>query len=202
MFKDKTYQTMLNWYYGDLKNVERIYKEKETIYNHFYKLSVPMTPIIDNLILGNACDASFYYRLEKANIGAIINVTKEIPNYFKGEFSYFNISLNDQNHDNFTNTQFKEVIEFIESVPKEQNILIHCYMGSSRSATVIAAYMINKYGYSIDKCIELLRKKREIVNINKQFISNLEDYSLSLSLSLNSELSASNVSSKSPPPDN
>ncbi len=179
MFKDKTYQSLINWYYGDMKNVERLYKENETIYNHVCKLFIKMTPIIDNLILGNACDASFYSRLNDANVGTIINVTKEIPNYFENEFTYLKIPLNDQNHERFTNEIFDRVNSFISlytSSTKSKNILIHCYMGSSRSATVVAAYMIKKYGFTVEECVKLLRSKRDLVNINTNFAKNLQDY--------------------------
>ena len=49
-------------------------------------------------------------------------------------------------------------------------------MGSSRSATIVSAYMIKKYGYTVDECIKILRSKRDIVNINTQFAKNLQDY--------------------------
>ena len=179
MFKDKTYQSVINWYYGDMKNVERLYKENETIYNHVCKLFIKMTPIIDNIILGNACDASFYSRLEDANVRSIINVTKEIPNYFENDFSYYKIRLNDQNHDNFTNKIFDDVCTHIAIITDrypDKNILIHCYMGSSRSASVVSAYMIKKYGYTVEECIKLLRSKRDIVNVNTKFVENLQEY--------------------------
>ena len=184
MFKDKSYQSAINWYYGDTGNVERIYKENETIYSHISKLCTQMTPIIDNIILGNACDASFYSRLEDANISTIINVTKEIPNYFEKYFKYQKIKLNDQNKDKvkFTNEIFDQVNSFIESQQTKNaknikhNILIHCYMGSSRSATVTASYIIYKYGYTVDECVKLIHSKREIMNINTGFMENLQDY--------------------------
>lgn len=178
MFKDKTYQSVINWYYGDMKNVERIYKENETIYNHISKLCTKMTPIVDNIILGNACDASFYYHMKESNIGMIINVTKEIPNYFQKDFEYFKISLNDQNHEKFTNEIFERVNTYISLYKRKKkgNILVHCYMGSSRSATIVSAYMIKTYGYTLDECIKILRSKRKIVNINTEFAKNLQDY--------------------------
>lgn len=183
MLKDKTYQSVVNWYYGDMKNVERIYKENETIYNHISKLCTKMTPIIDNIVLGNACDASFYYHMKNANIGMIVNVTKEIPNYFEKDFKYYKISLNDQNHEKFTNELFERVNTHIsiftshnKNKDKSNRILVHCYMGSSRSATIVSAYMIKKYGYTVDECIKILRSKRDIVNINTQFAKNLQDY--------------------------
>ena len=49
-------------------------------------------------------------------------------------------------------------------------------MGSSRSASVTAAYLIYKYGYSVDDCIKLLRSKRDIVNTNTTFRENIENY--------------------------
>ena len=49
-------------------------------------------------------------------------------------------------------------------------------MGSSRSATIVSAYMIKKYGYTVDECIKILRSKRDIVNTNTQFAKNLQDY--------------------------
>ena len=179
MFKDKTYQSVINWYYGDMKNVERIYKENETIYNHVCKLFIRMTPIIDNIILGNACDASFYSRIKDANVGTIINVTKEISNYFENDFNYYKIQLNDQNHETFTNEIFDRVCSYISIInerEKNKNILVHCYMGSSRSASVVSAYMIKKYGYTVDECIKLLRSKRDIVNVNTKFVENLQEY--------------------------
>ena len=65
MLKDKTKQSFLNWYIGKCKKVDRIFQKKETILEHLYKLSYKMTPIIDNIYLGNACDASYYYKLKK-----------------------------------------------------------------------------------------------------------------------------------------
>ena len=112
----------------------------------------------------------------------IVNVTKEIPNYFKKDFRYYKISLNDQNHEKFTNELFERVNTHISiftsnNKNKEDNrILVHCYMGSSRSATIVSAYMIKKYGYTVEECLKILRSKRNIVNINTMFIKNLQDY--------------------------
>jgi len=182
LMKDKSLHSIYSYWQGNMKPVERIYEEPETVMNHITKLSVTMTPIVDNIILGNSVDASFYYRMEHYNIGTIINVTREIKNYFEGYFYYYNIEIYDQNHDTFTNEIFDNVCKFIDEQtktvtdPSKRNILIHCYMGSSRSASVTAAYLIYKYGYSVDDCIKLLRSKRDIVNTNTTFRGNIENY--------------------------
>ena len=71
-----------------------------------------MTHVIDNIYLGNACNASYYYKLKESDIKLIINVTTEIPNYFKNDFEYFNISINDYNSESFSNDVFNNVLDF------------------------------------------------------------------------------------------
>tara|TARA_Y100000590_G_scaffold470102_1_gene661983 strand:- start:2185 stop:2820 length:636 start_codon:yes stop_codon:yes gene_type:complete len=181
MFKDKTSQSIINWIYNNNQKVDRIYKDqKNSVVSHIYKLTYNMTPIIDNLYLGNACDASYYYKLKNSNIKSIINVTTEIPNYFKNDFEYFNISINDLNSESFSNEVLNNVLDFIYNKQKtnnnNNNILIHCYMGSSRSATIIVLYLMDKYKYTFEKALEFIKDKRDIVNINTQFIKNLKEF--------------------------
>ena len=178
MFKDKTYQSVINWYYKEHFNVDRIYNESGTVYNHFKKLSMSMTPIIDNIYLGNACDASFYYKLKNESIGLIINVTKEIPNYFEEDFEYYNIKINDVNSETFTDKTFEDTLTKIEEYQNthpDKKILIHCYMGSSRSATIVLAYLMKIHAMTLQESLKLLKKKRSIVNVNTSFYTNLKE---------------------------
>ena len=178
MFKDKTIQSLINWIYSDVKKVDRVYDSEDGVINHIYKLTYNMTPIIDNLYLGNACDASYYYKLKNSNIKSIINVTTEIPNYFKKEFDYFNISINDYNSESFSKEMFNNVLDYIYEKQKNEdgNILVHCYMGSSRSATIIILYLIHKHNYTLENALKFIKEKRDIVNINTQFIENLKEF--------------------------
>ena len=62
----------------------------------------PPTHIIDNIYLGNAYNAAYYYGLKKNNIKMIINVTKEISKYYPEYFTYYQLiyqkSLNVKNY--------------------------------------------------------------------------------------------------------
>jgi len=176
MFKDKTSQSLVNWLYGDNCKVQRLFEENNSVINHVYKLTYDMTPIIDNLFLGNACDASYYYKLKNSHIKHIINVTTEIPNYFNKDFEYFNISINDFNSESFSTEMFNNVLDFIYEKQKNENILIHCYMGSSRSATIIVLYLMDKHKFSLDEALKFIKEKREIVNINTRFIDDLRKW--------------------------
>ena len=47
--------------------------------------------IIDNIYIGNACNAADYYTMKNLNITHIVNVSQEISNYFPEDFNYFKI---------------------------------------------------------------------------------------------------------------
>jgi protein-tyrosine phosphatase len=58
---------------------------------------------------------------------------------------------------------FDEVYDFIERVRSHGNVLIHCILGVSRSASLALAYLIRKYSYSLDQALTQVRRKRPIV---------------------------------------
>lgn len=146
--------------------------------NHFSNMILQPTFIIDNIYLGNAYNASNANTIMQYDIKNIINVTIEIPNYFESKgIKYFNIGILDTDDHNFTFEQFNDVYRFI--CEADGHIMIHCYMGSSRSATIVVLYLMKKYGYQIDDAIEFIKNRREIVNINKNFINNLIMYNTS-----------------------
>ena len=49
-------------------------------------------------------------------------------------------------------------------------------MGSSRSASVILIILVYKYGFSFDEALTLIKSKREIVNINTNFLEDIKDW--------------------------
>ena len=57
-----------------------------------------------------------------------------------------------------------------------KNILVHCFMGSSRSAAIVVAYYSLKFNKSIDESIDYVKDKRWIVNINTTFIQDLKEW--------------------------
>ncbi len=67
-------------------------------------------------------------------------------------------------------------IKFIDNeINKKRVILIHCYYGLMRSATVIASYLIVKYKMSVNDAIEFLKKKNKMIfNRSYNFIEILE----------------------------
>jgi atypical dual specificity phosphatase len=175
---------MVEYYNGKYGSVERMEKRNPGVFGDLFNLMLDPTNIIDNIYLGNGYNASNYICLKKLKIGLIVNITCEIPNYYETEFEYMNIKILDHNgckigkfFDDFYDkliawqTKNKE-----KPLDQRKNILIHCFMGSSRSATLSCAYLIKKYGKSVQESLDFVREKRPVVNVNNTFIGDLRDW--------------------------
>ena len=59
--------------------------------------------------------------------------------------------------------------EFIEEERKRTNVLIHCFAGISRSATILIAYLMRKNYIKYDVAKEQVKSKRDIIKPNPGF---------------------------------
>ena len=158
----------------EIKKMERLYPPTNTLYGYLHFFSDP-TQVHDGLYLGSAYNASCWYTLEKYNIRYIVNVTIEITNYYESSgITYYRIPIRDDNNEsiqNYFNESYEKIEEFLNK--KNGNVLIHCYMGASRSATIAAKYIAKKNGGDVTEVIQNLTEKRPIVNPTKQFVKDL-----------------------------
>lgn len=163
--KNKTYKKRLFNHISYLIQLEWFYNEP--------------THIIDNIYLGSAINASHYNTLKDRDIGLIINMTYEISNYFPEDFKYLNFPLYDNNSQSIKNyliESYDKIIEF-QMNNRDKNMLIHCFMGASRSASVVIYYLMKKYNYSLDDAIMFCKNKRELVNPTILFYNELNELS-------------------------
>ena len=165
--------------YGASKNVERIYGDGDGsgVTNHFYNISIPMDQIDDTIFIGNAFNAADYNSLTGAGITGIVNCTKEISNYFESTdtFQYCKIPILDHK-DASLEAYFEPFLRFLDehiSAHTSPKVLIHCYMGSSRSATLVLLYLIIHKKMDCDDALLFLKNKRIIVNINIKFLDDV-----------------------------
>jgi len=88
--------------------------------------------------------------------------------------------------------EFESCYQFIDqAVSKNENVLIHCHAGMSRSATIACAYLMKKYNLSFETALEQLRSKRPCVYPNPGFANQLRLYH-SMNYSFNKPPSKSN----------
>jgi len=69
---------------------------------------------------------------------------------------------------------FQEMVEFIDrGLKNDGGVFVHCAMGKSRSATAVIAYLMWKYGVSVNEGLEQLCEGRPVCSPNPGFLEQL-----------------------------
>jgi protein-tyrosine phosphatase len=62
------------------------------------------------------------------------------------------------------------------------SILIHCFMGASRSVAILISYLIKYHNMSVDIALEYIEKRRPFINLNVDFYFQLLEYQMNKNL--------------------
>ncbi|XP_067295378.1 protein phosphatase Slingshot homolog 1 isoform X1 [Pseudorasbora parva] len=134
------------------------------------------TLIFDHLYLGSEWNASNLEELQETGVGYILNVTREIDNFFPGTFCYHNIRVYDDEATDLL-AHWNETYNFIVKAKKNQSkCLVHCKMGVSRSASTVIAYAMKENGWSLEKAYNFVKQRRSITRPNASFMRQLAEY--------------------------
>jgi dual specificity phosphatase 12 len=133
-----------------------------------------MSLIIENLILSSVSEM-------RNNSGLIrqsalhINAAEEVD--FKIDTQHTRINLNwldmplQNINENAILIHLVKMIDFHLSCGKQ--VLVNCFAGVSRSATIVIAYLMYKNKWSFEDAITFVKSKRNIINPNYGFVCQL-----------------------------
>ncbi|XP_068456757.1 protein phosphatase Slingshot homolog 2b [Clinocottus analis] len=134
------------------------------------------TEIFDHVFLGSEWNASNMEELQKSGVQYILNVTREIDNFFPGVFEYHNIRVYDEEATDLLN-YWNDTYKFISRAKKAgAKCLVHCKMGISRSAATVIAYAMKEYGWDLKKAFDYVKERRAVTKPNPSFMRQLEEY--------------------------
>ncbi|XP_027719945.1 protein phosphatase Slingshot homolog 1 isoform X1 [Vombatus ursinus] len=132
--------------------------------------------IFDHLYLGSEWNASNLEELQGSGVDYILNVTREIDNFFPGLFAYHNIRVYDEETTDLL-AHWNEAYHFINKAKKNHSkCLVHCKMGVSRSASTVIAYAMKEFGWPLEKAFNYVKQKRSIARPNAGFMRQLSEY--------------------------
>eukprot|EP00347_Sterkiella_histriomuscorum_P018198 403346415 len=120
-----------------------------------------MDKILDNLYLGDIQGASNLFMLKRLGITHILQVAAGFNPFFPGK--------------HFTNC-----IEFIKNATSKGKVLVHCYAGISRSASVVIAFLMQEHSKSFFDAMSHVRKRRPIIFPNPGFQRQLMEFERTL----------------------
>lgn len=137
--------------------------------------------IIDNIYLGNVCAAHNESWLVEHKIGIVVNMalewaTKNIS--YTDDIIYISRTLDDTTSQDgsesldYLNSATDDLMVAIERVALSggnNNVLVHCNMGISRSTSVVISYMQRKHAMSYDQAYRHIKERRPVARPNRLF---------------------------------
>ncbi|KAM7256271.1 hypothetical protein ACFE04_012012 [Oxalis oulophora] len=125
------------------------------------------------LFVGSYADANNKDALKSSNVTHILTVATIKGSPFPNDFTYKIIEVMDIGSTNLAQ-YFDECFEFIEGAKRSGGgVLVHCFMGISRSVTVVVAYLMKKHGMSMSQALEIVKTKRPQAAPNHGFMTQL-----------------------------
>ncbi|KAI0251777.1 protein-tyrosine phosphatase-like protein [Lactifluus subvellereus] len=135
--------------------------------------------IAPRLYLTCLATASDVIQLANLGITHVVSVIEDAPT-FPSTFPLrtLHVSLSDYADEDIL-THLPATTSFIRGALAESpsnRVLVHCFMGISRSATVVIAYLIATTKMTPHEALAAVRAKRTIVRPNRGFMSQLQEY--------------------------
>ncbi|KAK9664830.1 hypothetical protein RND81_14G071700 [Saponaria officinalis] len=166
--------------------VEGMYKERvqallRAIYaTRFVQDDNVPCQIEEGLFLGSLGAANNKPGLKRLNITHILTVAGSLAPAHPRDFTYKVIEVMDREETNLAQ-YFDECIDFIDEAKRSGGgVLVHCFVGRSRSVTVVLAYLIKKRGMTLSEAFEHVKSKRPQASPNAGFLKQLRNYEQSL----------------------
>lgn len=135
-----------------------------------------MSEILENLYLGSIRYAKDQNFLQKYSITHILIAAKALQQYFPKNINYLQFPITD-NPSTIILSFIPEAIKFIDSVRKSkelnQNILVHCLGGRSRSVTIVTSYIMFEKGLNAEDALDFVKKKHTFAFPNPGFLKQL-----------------------------
>jgi protein-tyrosine phosphatase len=134
-----------------------------------------ISEIIPRIYLTSWKSANDLQTLLDNKVTHIVNLSG-MKNRYCDHFSYLSIEVQDHEKANIKK-HFSKINRFIHNNWLNGGVIVvHCMAGVSRSPTVIIAYLTRKHKMDLNRAIDLVKEKRNIIQPNSGFMDQLNSY--------------------------
>ncbi|KAG4934746.1 hypothetical protein JHK85_049665 [Glycine max] len=130
--------------------------------------------IAEHIYLGSDTVAKNHELLRQNGITHMLNCVGFVcPEYFKGDFVYKTLWLQDSPTEDITSILY-DVFDYFEDVREQGGrVLVHCCQGVSRSTALVIAYLMWREGQSFEDAFQFVKTARAVTNPNMGFACQL-----------------------------
>ena len=116
-------------------------------------------------------------KLRSLKVTHILTISECLPPKFPNEFEYKVVEIEDDQRAKL-HLHFTECLDFIKAaLDAGGTVLVHCFAGVSRSATITIAYVMKHLNKSLPEALEFVRNKRPWICPNPGFMAQLRGFS-------------------------
>ena len=141
---------------------------------------LPQPPLEKGHLFLGALGALRKLYLKSNKIGAVVTVLEE--HYYEQEkirelmgekkLEHMWVDIKDKAESSLSQ-HLHPTYQFIRDKLQHTNVLVHCYMGRSRSATVVIAFLMRERHMTFLAAQKFVKDKRNIINPNRGFLNDL-----------------------------
>lgn len=129
----------------------------------------------EGLYLGSVGAANNTSALKSLNVTHILTVASSLKPVYPNDFVYKIIKISDREEVQISE-YFDECFDFIEEARRVGGVLVHCFVGKSRSVTIVISYLMRKHGMTFSEAYKFVKSRRPVAGPNAGFVSQLQNY--------------------------
>lgn len=134
--------------------------------------------VVDGLYIGDFASACNLEKLQQLGITHVVTVLSGVSEMYPNHLIYKTLDICDRDWDShriyesfdMTNTFIKKAIN------DGGRVYVHCMCGVSRSATIVAAYLIKEYNMDSVSAVAFIKERRACINPIPAFRKKLKNY--------------------------
>ena len=149
---------------------------------------INISKIKDSFFIGDKISGTNLDVLIQFKISHIINTAgTEILNYFESiGVEYLTLNWVESPSQKLLDSGgqiVEKLMRFIaESLSRGEGLLVMSVRGKNRCCIVVVIYLMRKYSWNVEKCIQYIRSKKEDIEIEPYFIEQLKEYEKKLNI--------------------
>lgn len=131
---------------------------------------------LGGLYLGNVEVAYNSDWQDYVQIEAVVNAASELGTIDYRQRRKFALPLVDEDKTRLEGPSFDEALDFIDNQRNAgKNVLVHCFMGQSRSVSTVTLYMIKRCLFTLKQCLDIFKSKGVKTTIKQGMMKSLMD---------------------------